>query len=106
MARPSTIQRLPGETQDLIRKLRGAGKFNDEIRDELARIGVHVSRSALGRYLSGLDTAGALDLKGADAAVPNIDGRALQKSTLRSRVASALRGLADRIDPSSPGTST
>lgn len=58
MARPSTIQRLPGELRELISDLRGKGRTIDEILSKLRELDVDVSRSALGRHVKQLDKIG------------------------------------------------
>lgn len=49
--RPSTIDRLPAEIRDEIKRLRGAGRTFDEIHAKLRELDIEVSRSALGRHL-------------------------------------------------------
>jgi len=58
MARPSTIQRLPGEIREAIADLRGKGRTIDEILSKLRELEVDVSRSALGRHVKQLDKIG------------------------------------------------
>jgi len=58
MARPSSIDRLPGELRQLIGELRDSGVTIDEILAKLNELGAEVSRSALGRHVKGLDELG------------------------------------------------
>jgi len=62
MARLSSIDKLPAHKSELVRALRRRGETIDSIRSDLARRGVHVSRSALGRHVQHLDAAGDVGL--------------------------------------------
>ena len=55
MARPSSIDKLPGKIRELIGELRANGRTIDEILDKLHELDVDVSRSALGRYTQDID---------------------------------------------------
>ena len=59
--RPSTVDRLDPELRELIAKLRiDHGWTIDEIRDRLIELGQsHISRSALGRHVRGLEDVSA-----------------------------------------------
>lgn len=57
MARPSAIDRLPEPVRQLIRRRRRAGRSIDELRVELAELGVEISRSALARWVKRFDAA-------------------------------------------------
>jgi len=57
-SQPSTIDRLPEETQELIAKLRRNGRTISEIHDHLKGLDVEVSRSAIGRHVRTLAEIG------------------------------------------------
>lgn len=59
MARLSSIDRLPGETRELIGRLRQEGRTIDEILDALLEQGLVIPRSTLGRHVKNLDELGA-----------------------------------------------
>lgn len=52
--KPSSIDRLDPQVQELIGSLRRSGRTIDEILDKLRELDVDVSRSALGRHVKGL----------------------------------------------------
>lgn len=60
-SRPSTVDKLDAEVRELIAQLRiDRGWTIDEIRDQLKKIGQgHISRSALGRHVRGLEDVAA-----------------------------------------------
>lgn len=58
MARPSSIDRLPGEVRETIARLRERGRTLDEILAHLAALDVEVSRSALGRHVRSMAKIG------------------------------------------------
>jgi hypothetical protein len=59
MPRKGTVDRLPPEIRDLIGKLREQDGYTlDDILLHLRRMEVDVSRSALGRYVRGMDELG------------------------------------------------
>lgn len=53
--RPSSITRLPEEIRKKIGELRDQGRTIDEILSHLRQLEADVSRSALGRYVKGMD---------------------------------------------------
>lgn len=59
MARPSKIDRLPGEIRDKIGQLRRDGRTIDEILSVLRQLEVDVSRSGLGEHIKKIDAIGA-----------------------------------------------
>lgn len=59
MARPSKIDRLPGEIREEIGRLREHGHTIDEILTHLRTLGVgDISRSGLGRHIQDIDAIG------------------------------------------------
>jgi len=59
MARPSKIDRLPGEVREEIGRLRERGHTIDEILAHLRSLGVgDISRSGLGRHVQEIDAIG------------------------------------------------
>lgn len=58
MARPSSIDKLPGEVRDAIGRLREQGRTLDEILAHLKQLDVEVSRSALGRHVKSMEKVG------------------------------------------------
>lgn len=56
--RPSSIDRLPAEIQELIGGLLSQGRTLDEIVAKLGELDIEISRSALGRHSKDLDKVG------------------------------------------------
>ena len=56
--RPSSIDRLDPEIQNIIERLRQHGRTLDEIREHLRSMEIEISRSALGRHVQGMEKVG------------------------------------------------
>lgn len=58
MARPSKIDRMDPEINEIIGRLRQHGRTIDEILDHLRTLEIEVSRSALGRHVQSMEKVG------------------------------------------------